>query len=378
MNISCVQNNTSFKGYDVMPLRGLYMQGWENFHGQKITQEMAEIAKKENIPLYVNNYGKIIRDAVQSLPCLYDSFCVWAQDTKNFLCNGGIKNLLCSSREAILKKDNLGELSDYEVRFRKNLPRGGNFYIGYKPDGEKWMILSAKTTMKDIRSIYKGDYDENTRLRGLHNTRELVTLGQIADVFGVKIENICLVNTSYEDLDMLVRPIGYPYVLVNDCDSTVKNMMKLKSKNADNNKQFDIFEMYDKCYKYDYVSKELADLLEKAGFIPVKIGGAYSNDVNFLNALAFRTENGGISYITNSTRDSSPEFEYLEKLFEEDLRSKVDNIENVYFVSGGNARENGFPDADKPDINSMMYWLGGNRGGIHCMTAEIPDFDKIV
>lgn len=354
------------------------MQGWENCPGQKITQEMSAIAKKENLLLYINSYGKIARDFIESVPILYDSFCVWAQDTKNFICNDKIKKLVCGSREAVIKKENLGELSDYEITSREHLPRGGNFYTGYKPDGEKWMILSAKTTMKDIRSIYNGDYDENTRLRGLHNTRELVTLGEIASVFGVKMENICLVNTSYEDLDMLVRPVGYPYVLVNDCDSAVKNMMKLKRKNADNKKQFDMFEMYDKCYKYDYVSKELADSLEKAGFIPVKIGGAYSNEINFLNALAFRTENGGISYITNSTRDSRPELEELEKLFEVELRSKVDNIENVYFVSGGSARENGFPDADKTNINSMMYWLGENKGGIHCMTAEIPDFDKIV
>ena len=359
-----------------MPLRGLYMQGWEGFRGQKITTEMSAIAKEENIPLYINNYGKITKDESKSLPCFYDSFSIWAQDTKNFLCNGKEKILLCNDRDAVIKRENLGDLCDYNIISRPHLPRGGNFFIGYKPNGERYIIVSAKTTINNPKSLYDSDSSIQQH-KGLYNNYELVTLHEISQKFNVEMENIYLLDTAYEDLDMLIRPIGYPYVLVNDCDETYRNMEKLQEKNPYNKKQITHHEMYGYAYMYKRQCRDIQESLRKMGFEPIEIGGNYFYNINFLNAIAFRNKNGGISYITNSVRDSGPEWEGLEEIFENDLRASVDNIENVYFVSGGNARENGFPYSARPDVNAMMYWLGENRGGIHCMTAEIPDFDVI-
>ena len=366
-------SSTNFKGYDVLPLKGLYMQGWENYSEQKITKEMLSITQKENIHLFINSCDKIIKDKVQSFHRIGTCLSVWAQDTKEFVFGNNVKKIMCNLREDIIKSENLSELSSYNVVGRKNLPRGGNFYIGYKPDGEKWMLISTKTIMKNLNSIYKDEYEEGTKLKGLYNKEELVTLGEISTIFDVKMKNIHLLNTSYEDLDMLVRPMGYPYVLVNDYKETLKNIEKLQKKFS-NSKV--VAKLLSGIKKYEWTGDILKKSLEEQGFVPIKIGGAYANNVNFLNALAFRTKNGGISYITNSTKHSSPELEYLEKLFEEDLRSKIHNIENVYFVSGGNAKENGsLTECDK--MNEIMQWLREKYGGIHCMIAEIPDFSKV-
>ena len=85
--------------------------------------------------------------------------------------------------------------------------------------------------------------------------------------------------------------------------------------------------MYGYAYMYKRQCRDIQESLRKMGFEPIEIGGNYFYNINFLNAIAFRTKNGGISYITNSVRDSGPEWNGLEEIFENDLRASVDNIE---------------------------------------------------
>ena len=99
----------------------------------------------------------------------------------------------------------------------------------------------------------------------------------------------------------------------------------------------------------------------------------------------FLNNKNGISFITNSTKGSYPELEYLEKIFEQDLKERVKNVTDVHFVSGG-IRTNKEKNSPSPepaydnrlkDRNVIMDILANDHGGIHCMTAEIPDFEKI-
>lgn len=100
----------------------------------------------------------------------------------------------------------------------------------------------------------------------------------------------------------------------------------------------------------------------------------------------FKNNNNKISYITNSTRGSYPELEYLERLFEEDIRTKVPNFGHIYYVSGGEKEQKVINHSDGFCIdlshgfdkdNAIMDILANRNGGIHCMTAEIPDFNNI-
>ena len=80
--------------------------------------------------------------------------------------------------------------------------------------------------------------------------------------------------------------------------------------------------------------------------------------------------------------------EYLEELFDKELRKNVENIEHTYYVSGGINNQKQNKDIDifsnilsmhsMPKENGIMNILANRHGGIHCMTAEMPNFDKII
>ena len=100
-----------------------------------------------------------------------------------------------------------------------------------------------------------------------------------------------------------------------------------------------------------------------------------------MNALAWENSSGNISYLTNSVKNSYQELEFLEKRFEDTLKERVTNLDNLYFISGG-PRTRDEIDSDSysnlmsPGFskdNVIMDLLAVNEGGIHCLTAEIPE-----
>ena len=119
---------------------------------------------------------------------------------------------------------------------------------------------------------------------------------------------------------------GDPKVIASEIYALIASTLVYKMKNENENPF---------CESCD----ERCQKLKQFGFNPIKIAGKYADDINFINALAFENSNGKLLYITNSTKHSTPELEYLEKLFEEDLRGKVTNIGDIYFVSGGKREE---------------------------------------
>ena len=78
----------------------------------------------------------------------------------------------------------------------------------------------------------------------------------------------------------------------------------------------------------------------------------------------------------------------MEQLFDKELRRSVKDIENTYYISGGINKEKQNENIDifstilsmhsMPKENGIMNILANRHGGIHCMTAEIPNFDKII
>lgn len=366
-------NNVSFKGYDAIKLKGLYMQGFINEHDLAICRQIKKIAEKEHLDFFINQNNKGIKRYIEAgLTSDKPLLRVWGQDRKAFLKNGTNYTIMCPRDETLI--DLPEELSAFEMKQRNILPRGGNYYIGYKPTGEKWMIINGE---------YVTEYREQ------HYYPEKICLENIKDVYGIERENTCVTDYLCYDLDMLIRPIGYPYVLVNHDEETFKNIEKLRTKFPQSNEIYKKLIDFQKHICLTKKSNKLCDCLKDFGFIPIKIGGFYSEDINFLNSIAFKNGNNRISLISNSTQHSCPELEYLEELFEKDLREKVAGIENVYFVSGGKKtvetfgkddwiRTHNFPAYRFNEYhNVIMDWLGEHHGGIHCMTAEIPDFDKL-
>ena len=222
---------------------------------------------------------------------------------------------------------------------------GGNSFIGKYPNGEKWMMLG---------------YDE------------LATKSYqyIADLYGIKAENLIPIPQQYYHLDMFMRPVGYPYVLVDNPELSRKKLasMDMKLGSYDYVKINQGFKEYESQRQKHYASYEkVINSLENAGFIPIEIAGVFGSGINFMNAIVNKHPDGTISYITNSSKCDSPFVSKLEEEFEKELRQKIPNIDKVYFVRGNEQ----YTDSR---MNHMIYHLENKGGGIHCMSLEEPNF----
>ena len=58
--------------------------------------------------------------------------------------------------------------------------------------------------------------------------------------------------------------------------------------------------------------------------------------------------------------------EEIEKIFEKELKEKMPQVKEVYFVEG-EARNDG--------TTTISEYLKNLHGGIHCLCAEEPNFD---
>ena len=118
---------------------------------------------------------------------------------------------------------------------------------------------------------------------------------------------------------------------------------------------------------------ETIEALKAQGFIPIRIAGDYgfkTNGINYINGIVNKNPDGSISYITNSTRNTSCEI--LDKIFEEDLKRALEGkveLKNLHFVSGKKVKNSNYNE------NSLMRNMRELSGGIHCMTLEEPNFE---
>lgn len=276
------------------------------------------------------------------LRVVYDNL-KWIQDNKFFVEKEGKPHVLVT-----------GEVSDnckahlriqYDTESSKVWPYmvGGDTFIGKKPNGEKWLLMSDSTS-----DIYSGQKHI------------------IARNYGIKEENIYSIPSPNFHLDMLIRPVGYPYVLVNDPELSRKRLNEIR----DDSSQFHFidrnFERYEVLRNMDYAScNTVCKALENKGFIPIRVAGVFDHSVNFMNAVVNQHEDGKISYITNSTKCKSNEYySKLEKMFEDDLRERV-NLDKIYFISGWINENSSY----------IMDTLNHGHGGIHCMSLEEPNFE---
>lgn len=330
----------NFKGYDATQLRTLHIATkWG-----KIKDELTEISKTEGFEIKESPYNGSFN-----------------QDFKVILKNNGSTRLVMEESKGLIEPY-LNKISaDYQmpVELLDRLDKtsgfitGGNFFLGKLPNGEKYILVSA-TEQRNNR-------DKSA----------------ISNLYGVKKENIHFITHQDYHLDMSIRPIGYPYVLVNDPNAVLKNKEKakinkgVKQKNAKQPKKPQ--DKTDRLQQYAY-QKCLQDL-ENAGFKPITIAGIYDLDVNFINAIVNKHPDNTISYITNSSKCDNIYTSKYQKLFEKDLRRKLDELaevdpsapklKTVYFVQGESYGTQ----------NEVMNNLMEGAGGVHCMCLEEPKFD---
>ena len=55
------------------------------------------------------------------------------------------KVILWKTDNSSVKDFDLGSLSEYKIDEKTYMPRGGNYYIGYKENGDKWLLINSST-----------------------------------------------------------------------------------------------------------------------------------------------------------------------------------------------------------------------------------------
>lgn len=294
MNISN-QTGLSFQGYDVLPLRALYMQGIRKRGEVNIFREMKRIAQIEGLELYLNQDGQNIVKDFGKISGLSKHLPIWGQDNKAFVVNKNGKTILWNSKEYSINPEGLGELGDYKIDEKPYMPRGGDYYLGYKPNGEKWLLINGFSI-----------YDK----KSFKDFGDLPTKKILYDLFDVKPKNVITINSFSSDLDEFVRPIGFPYILVNDYNLSLENLEKMKNKFPNSHEPYIELKKFltEKLNQVQSSQVEndcdtICQILSDYGFKPIRIGGRYSDDINYMNAIAFQNNKNGISYITNSTKN---------------------------------------------------------------------------
>lgn len=319
--------NISFKGYDATPLNAIYYE--KSKYNDFFHDEMSEIAEQENFK---------IRRAPDELK--------WTQDYKTIIDSKKRPLMLVSWKveEPYLKEVKKSFRLNHRVG--KNYVTGGNCYIGKLPNGEKWMLVGEDEVEHQGKIPIAREYD-------------------------IKPKNIFAVPQQNFHIDMFLRPIGYPYILVDNPELSLQKLQQMDwSGYGDEMETIEAnFRAFEEERKHNYATNEsVIEALQNAGFKPIQIAGVFGNGINFMNAIVNKHKDGTISYITNATRCKSNFISRFQEEFEKELREKVQNLDKVYFISGV-----------RYDLsNTMMDTLNARGGGIHCMTTEEPNFKKWV
>ncbi len=350
----------NFKGYDAAPLKNVYMHCASSKNG--VFNEMKTVADKENFNLLGYFQGRFI----DFMPDNYHQNCMlWAQDDKFFTEEKSKPKLLldkeeCASCEGFASA--LEKKKGIKTETPEKFLAGGNMFMGKNEKGEKWLLVGIDEIIDPMHSSETSIYQEMEQEKAIN---------KISKIYNVKPENITILKQPNYHLDMAIRPIGYPYILVNDSKLVLENI-------RNNKKLFPEYiektakEYYGNMYRYGYANcDETIKQLEGAGFKPIRIAGdwAYTTTgINYMNALVNKHNDGTFSYITNSTRHTR--YEELDEMFEKDLRRVAKNLDKIHFVSGKPAKTMYI------GSNGTMDTLKRLNGGIHCMSLEEPDFKK--
>lgn len=258
----------------------------------------------------------------------------WGQDNKIFLADN--KLLVLKSHDSYNLAERLANLLKLKVRQCYSHVEGGNCFLGQKPNGDNFALIGKDAVINDSKL-------------------------NVASSLFVKPETLFVLSQPMYHLDMFIRPLLYPNVLVGD--------PKLMHKFAKAQYQADVIDSLskerDKVFEAEkYVSVETTIKQLKAfGFNPIRVPGVLGSDeLNYMNAIVHQKDDGSLLYITNKSHPSlnhrtGIDFE-LE--FEKYLKRKVPQISEIVFIDG-----DGFVS------NSLTH-----GGGIHCMTNEMPDFEK--
>ncbi len=361
MKVNCINTNfdnrknhpakTNFSGYFACPLKEVYLQpsytlGFDVLVKNFIesTRQYFDVVVQYKDRLLKNDFVKNPRGEFQDF--IYAN--CWSQDNKVFLENGKLG--IFQKHQAKDVAIDLAEKLKTKTHLIDNDFEGGNFFLGKKQNGDN-IILAGVDSVKNV-------------------DRQ-----QISEIFNIKNENIFTIPQPDYHIDLMIRPLTYPDVLVGDIDLTLEKARNNSSSGLYRDSYFRFLEKKkaekteeNRKYGLNFASTEtIVKTLEEQGFNPIKVPGVlYKNDVNYMNALVHQNPDGTMVYITNKSDRIASGIDF-DNIFAESLKEQVPAVKKIIFMESAVDR-NG---------HSMLsaYLSKSDGGGLHCLTNERPDFE---
>lgn len=332
-----------FKGYFAAPIKELHCQAVNELEMFGMIEELSrKCGKYFNILLQFKN-GILNLDELKRCSGFRSpshSFCEveWGQDNKLFLESD--KLLILQGKNKARLAENLAANLNIEPKRTINTIEGGNCFLGKKPNGENFALVGKDALEKS-------------------------SVESVAENLEVKPENLYAISQPDFHIDLAIRPLAYPYILVGDF-----NLMNDLVRNKEQKKALDKLNSKNRLKdKYYASSDSTIEELKAFGFVPIKVPGIAGKklkfdgfDVNFINAIVHQNPDGSLIYITNKPNPDIHKKTGIdfEQIFQDYLKKKVPQIKEVHFIDGS-----GFIS------DSLLY-----GGGIHCLSSERPDFKK--
>lgn len=285
---------------------------------------------------------------------------IWAQDYGIFLNSRKMNVFMYGKHDWKNFNFQLGELSGCHSKETYLPLEGGNCFLGKKPDGAPYAIVGINAFEGITRHALMDEYTYSILLQSRKQ--------DIANELGVKVQNLYIIKQPDFHLDLAIRPLHYPYVLVGDPNLTID---LAKQSYPDTVYQSDAIYRMDKnrirpSLGQDHATPdETVKQLESFGFKPIKVPGLLGHpykDLNYMNAIVHQDSDGKLIYVTNRNNSyKTLEGINFERIFVDYLKEHVPSIKRVIFIDA------------KGFIQQMLY---GRDGGIHCLSLERPDFRK--
>lgn len=342
---------TNFSGYFACPLKEVYLQPSYTLGFDILVKNFIE-STRQHFDVMVQYKDKLLKnDFVKNPGGEFQDFIYancWSQDNKVFLENGKL-GIFQKHRAKDVAID-LAEKLNMETHPIDNKLEGGNFFLGKKQNGDS-IILAGEDSIKN---------KDRT---------------QIAEIFDIKSENIFIIPQPDDHIDLRVRPLIYPDVLVGDIDLTLEKARNNSAPGLYRDSYFRFLEKKkieeaeeNRKYGLNFASTDtVIKSLEEQGFNPIKVPGVlYKNDVNYMNALVHQNPDGTLVYITNKSDRMVSGIDF-DSIFAESLKEQVPAVKKIIFMESPKDR-NG---------HSMLsaYISKSTGGGLHCLVNERPDFE---
>jgi len=387
----------SFKGHDACPIKNIYIATRynPNAHDFHINNELRNIAGQEGFKI------KEFPQGHHPMEWSQDVLTINRKNSLIFINNSPWQNLAME----------FGQRFGFKTRPADASFECGNVFLGKKPDGEQFVLVGDQTMMspddmlKELNKIHGGDLRKMFAMvaqfhggnkEAIYNVvRQKVpaeVLKQKAvKAFRIESENVYVVPQTNYHLDTFIRPVGYPYVLVNDPEFALKNLEELAGELSQDPLRSEadfqyLLRLHESTKreakrlreKYGNSADDVVKYLEAQDFKPIRIGAVYGEgkgetnccDINFINAFVHKRPDGQLAYITNGTTQNNVD-RRLEEMFKKQLGEKAPcGVAKVHFVRGAH-------NFDNSGLNSISHYLINAGAGIHCEGIEEPDFDAL-